>query len=226
MSDLVHNPRVHPAYDELKQATLAARQRLAQALSIEADWHFHDGPEWAARYWEAFGDLTVSADNQAEVARYRRVTRRSDWPTLKASEADDVRRIFRGLLALLHPRVDPSAARDARATIWPRAQRAYRGGDRGALVAVWSETRALVRTPGLPDNVVALRAEHDRLVGEAEAADRRLAGMSVQFPFRLREQLADPSWIRRQRLALRQIHAFTQPPQRVAQHTSRRQQVS
>lgn len=226
MSDPVHNPRVHPAYGELKQATLAARQRLAQALSIEADWRFHDGPEWAARYWQAFGDLTVSADNQAEIARYRRVTRRSAWPTLKASEADDVRRIFRGLLALLHPRVDPSAARDARATIWPRAQRAYRGGDRSALVATWSETRALVRTPTLATHVVALRVEHDRLIDEVEAADRRLAGMSTQFPFCLRDRLDDPSWIRRQRLALRQVHVFTQPPSHAAHPMTGRQQVS
>lgn len=226
MSDLVHNPRIHPAYDELKKATLAARQRLARALAIEADWRFHDGPEWAARYWQAFGDLAVPANNQAEVARYRRVTRRNDWPTLKAGEADDVRTIFRGLLTLLHPKVDPSAADDARATIWPRAQRAYRGGDRGALVAAWSDARTLVRTPTLPNDVIALRAECDRLIAEAEAADRRLAGMSAQFPFCLREQLDDPSWVRRQRLALRQIHAFTQPPQRVAQAMTGRQQVS
>lgn len=225
MSDLVHNPRVHPAYDELKSSTLAARQRLAHALAIESDWRFHDGPEWAARYWRAFGDLAVPADNQAEVARYRRVTRRNAWPTLKTSEAEDVRTIFRGLLTLLHPSVDPSAAEDERATIWPRVQRAYRGGDRSALVAAWSDTRALLRAPKLPDDVVALRAEHDRLMAEAGAADRRLAGMSVQFPFCLREQLDDASWVRRQRLALRQIHAFTQAP-RVAPQPAGRQQVS
>jgi len=228
MSHPVTSSRVHPAYTELKQATLAARQRLARALAIEADWRHHDGPEWAARYWRAFGDLAVPADNQAEVARYQRVTRRSDWPTLRATEADDVRTIFRGLLALLHPVVEPAAAQDDRALIWPRVLRAYRGGDRSALVAAWSDTRALVRTPGLPSDVIALRAEHDRLITAAEAADRRLAGMSLQFPFCLREQLDDPCWIRQRRLALRQIHVFAQAPgaARASRRADERQQVS
>lgn len=225
MNETVLHPRVHPAYDELKKATQAARQRVTHALAIEADWRFHDGPEWAARYWRTFGDLAVSADNQADVARYRRVTRRSAWPTLKASEADDVRTIFRSLLTLLHPAIDPAAAEDERAPIWRRVQRAYRDGDRSALVAAWSETRVLIRKLALPDNVVALRAEHDRLIEAADAADRRLAGMSGQFPFCLREQLEDPVWVRRQRLALQQVHAWTQPPSTVGR-TRAHQQVS
>lgn len=225
MNETAVNPRVHPAYDDLKKATQAARQRLTHALAIEADWRFHDGPEWAARYWRTFGDLAVPADNQAEVAHYRRVTRRSAWPTLKASEAEDVRTIFRSLLTLLHPALDPAAASDERAAIWPRVQRAYRDGDRSALVAAWSDTRVLVRKLALPEDVVALRAEHGRLVADAEAADRRLAGMSGQFPFCLREQLDDPVWVRRQRLALQQIHAFTQAPAG-AERTIGHQQVS
>ena len=79
-------------------------------------------------------------------------------------------------------------------------------------MAAWSETRALARGSGLPDDVVALRAEHDRLLEAAAAADRRLAEMSQTFPFNMRDKLDDAGWIRRQRLALAQVQAFTRAP--------------
>ena len=202
----------HPAYDELRMATRELRRRLAHALSIEYDWRYHDGPEWAARYWRAFGDLAMDLAESAAAPRYQRVIARSDWPSLSRAEADDVRTIFRGLVAVAHPALDPSAARDERATLWPKILRAYRGGDRSALVAAWSETRALVRGPGLPDDVVALRTEHDRLLVALESADRRLADISRIFPFNVRDKLDDADWVRRQRLALAQVQAFTQTP--------------
>lgn len=206
------NRSAHPAYDELRDATRELRRRLAHALSIEYDWRYHDGPEWAARYWRAFGDLAVDLAESAAAPRYRQVIARSEWPSLSRAEADDVRTIFRGLVAVAHPTVDPAAGQDERASLWPKILRAYRGGDRSALVAAWSETRALARGPGLPDDVVALRAEHDRLLEAAAAADRRLTEMSQTFPFNMRDKLDDAGWIRRQRLALAQVQAFTRAP--------------
>ncbi|MGB7757266.1 MAG: hypothetical protein WBL23_14495 [Salinisphaera sp.] len=206
------NRTAHPAYDELRAATRELRRQLAHALSIEYDWRYHDGPEWAARYWRAFGDLAVDLAESAAAPRYQRVIARSEWPSLSRTEADDVRTIFRGLVAVAHPAVDPAAARDARASLWPKILRAYRGGDRSALVAAWSETRALLRGPGLPADVVTLRAEHDRLCEAAAAADRRLAEMSQIFPFNMRGKLDDADWVRRQRIALAQVQAFTQAP--------------
>lgn len=223
MSNLGVAHHTHPAYDELRAATRDLRRRLAHALSIEYDWRYHDGPEWAAQYWRAFGDLAVDLAESASTPRYRRVIARSEWPTLSRTEADDVRTIFRGLVAVAHPAVDPGAAEDARAALWPKILRAYRGGDRGALVAAWSETRALVRGVRLPDEVVALRIEHDRLAGQVEAVDRRLADMSQTFPFNVREKLDDADWVRRQRLALAQVRAFTRTP---AADAGRHKQVS
>lgn len=202
----------HPAYDDLRTATRELRRRLTHALSIETDWRYHDGPEWAARYWRAFGDLAVDLAESASAPRYQRVIARSQWPSLSRAEADDVRTIFRGLVAVAHSSVDPAAADDERAVLWPRILRAYRSGDRSALVAAWSETRALVRGPSLPDDVVALRAEHDRLLEAVEATDRRLAAMSQSFPFNVRDKLDDAGWVRRQRLALAQVQAFTRAP--------------
>ncbi|RJS94462.1 hypothetical protein [Salinisphaera sp. Q1T1-3] len=202
----------HPAFESLVADTRGLRARLAHALAIEYDWRYHDGPEWAARYWQAFGDLAVDLADAAESPRYQRVLERTDWRTLSSAEADDVRTIFRGLIALVDPRVVPAARDDVRADLWPKILRAYRAGDRGGLVAAWSEVRALVRSPALPDDVVALRAEHDRLSAAAAAADRRLAEMSQTFPFNMRDRLADPDWVRRQRQALRQVRVFIEPP--------------
>lgn len=211
---VAHNHTAHPAYEELRAATHALRRRLSHALSIEYDWRYHDGPEWAARYWRAFGDLAVDLAESAAAPCYQRVIARSEWPSLSRAEADDVRTIFRGLVAVAHPTVDPTAAQDERATLWPRILRAYRRGDRSALVAAWSETRALVRGPGLPSDVVALRVEHGRLLEAAEAVDRRLAEMSQVFPFNVRDKLDDADWVRRQRLALAQVQVqvFTAAP--------------
>lgn len=203
----------HPAFQRLVHDTEALRERLGRALAIIYDWRYHDGPEWAARYWQAFGDLAVDLADAAESPRYRRVLEREHWPRLSRAEANDVRTIFRSLIGLAHPDVVPAAGRDARADIWPRILRAYRSGDRGGLVAAWSDVRALVRRPALPDDIVALRTEHDRLVRAARAADRELARMSDTFPFNMRDKLADADWVHRQRLALGQVRRLIQPPQ-------------
>lgn len=199
----------HPAYTDLQAAVNTKRQRLAHALSIEYDWHYHDGPEWAARYWQTFGDLTI---DQADTPADRAHKPRHQWPRLSPSQAHDVRTIFRSLLAVAHAEIDPSAAADARAMLWPAIRRAYRRGDHSALVAAWSETRALVRRPKLPEDVVALRHEHDRLIAAIAAADRRLARLNQSFPFNIRDKLDDADWVRHQRRALAQIRALIQTP--------------
>lgn len=211
----------HPAYAALRTATHTLQARLARALAIEYDWRYHDGPEWAARYWQAFGDLAVNLAESVEEPGYRRVLVRSEWPSLSAGEARDMRTLFRGLLAVAHPLIDPSAAHDARARLWPRIVRAYRRGDRGALVSAWSETRALVRRVTLPDDVAALRAEHDRLAGQVARVDARLEQTSAMFPFNVRDRLDDADWVRRRRRALAQVRAFTKAP--VARNTPHKQ---
>ncbi|MFC3105026.1 hypothetical protein [Salinisphaera aquimarina] len=218
---------VHPAAQRLYDATLAQRRQLARALAIEYDWRHHDGPEWAARYWAAFGDLQsgVGAGNDAVVAA--RVAARAQWPLLDADESAQLRHIFRALLNALHPELRPRAAADARALLWPEVLRAYRGGDSQALRGLLARTRALEVMAELPPALAALRGEHDRLVRAREAADRRLAELSQTFPFCMRDKLADAEWIRRQRLALRQIRVMTATPRPLpALREDHRKQVS
>lgn len=210
---------VHPAAEQLRAEALAERRALARALAIEADWRYHDGPEWAARYWSAFGDLQAHgnaglfADSDAVA---KAVSRHSDWPALEHDRASQCRAIFRALLATLHPELHPDAATDARALQWPLVLRAYRGGDLPALRIQLRRFRSLRVSTALPDSIVALRRERGRLERARQAVDRRLAELSQTFPFCLRDNLADPSWVRRQRLALRQIRVMTSAPKAVA----------
>lgn len=218
---------VHPAAARLHEAALAERSALARALAIEADWRHHDGPEWAARYWAAFGDLKADA-SVADDATAAAVAARADWPALDDAQAGQARAIFRALLATLHPDVQPQAVGDARAVHWPLVLRAYRGGDLAALAEQLRQVRALYYSAVLPTSIVALRAEYTRLEHSRQAADRRLAELSQTFPFCLRDKLADVDWIRRQRLALRQIRALTAAPPAagIAIRPARHKQVS
>jgi len=214
---------IHPAYARLRHAARRERRQLCRALAIEADWRYHDGPEWAARYWVAFGDLMHDAHNDEHTSRAReQCSKRLAWRPLDSGQSERARQLFRRLLAVLHPQVMPVAASDRRAADWSKTLRAYRGGDLPALTALWHQTR----TSGpawLPQAVVALRAEHDRLRAAREAADRRLAELSQQFPYTLRDKLDDADWIRRQRLAWRQVLAMSAPPRQRTAAASHRQ---
>jgi len=202
----------HPAHAALLQAARDERRGLVRALAIEADWRFHDGPEWAAQYWAAFGDLRRDADTAHDMRVAAATAPRRDWPTLAPVESDQARAIFRALLAALHPDVAPNAAAADREGLWSLAVMAYRAGDAARLRELLGRARNNAASARLPNDIVALRREHDRLCGLREQADRRLAELSQQFPFCLRNQLADPDWVRRQRLGLRQVIAMAAPP--------------
>src|SRR5699024_9536405 len=117
---------IHPAYVRLRRRARAERAALVRALAIEADWRYHSGPEWAGRYWEAFGEL--GRTRACDVEQWRRVeavTRHRRLEPLPAAEADAMRTLFRRLLAHVHPDVMPEAACDERAGLWAQAQDAY-----------------------------------------------------------------------------------------------------
>lgn len=200
----------HPAYARLRRQADTQRRALIRALAIEADWRYHDGPEWAGRYWAAFGAFAAPPANQPGTETGRRMlAERMRWTALASTESDRARDLFRALLAQLHPQVIVEAGRDERALLWPRVVRAYRCGDLARLEQLRHEPRVAGRSVALPRAVVALRREYMRLVAARDAADRRLAALSRTFPFRLRDKLADAGWIRRQQLALRQIVSLT-----------------
>ncbi|WP_353111035.1 hypothetical protein [Salinisphaera dokdonensis] len=218
---------IHPARAALLQAAQAERRGLTRALAIEADWRFHDGPEWAAQYWAAFGDLRRDAETAHDMQVAASAAPRRDWTALAPVESDQARAIFRALLAALHPDVAPKAAAEDTAGLWSLAVLAYRAGDAARLRELLTRARDNAASARLPNEIVALRQEHDRLRALREQADRRLAELSQQFPFCLRNQLADPAWVRRQRLGLRQVIAMAQPPRsRARGEADARKQVS
>ncbi|MES1952527.1 heat shock protein DnaJ domain-containing protein [Salinisphaera sp. S4-8] len=225
MSETMAQRLIHPAHAQLVEAARAERRALVRALAIEADWRFHDGPEWAARYWAAFGDLRRDVDSAPELRLGAALAPRSGWSPLAPVESDQARAIFRALLAALHPQVAPRAAAADTEGLWSLAVRAYRGGDAARLRELLARAQPNAAAARLPDDIVALRSEHDRLVGARAAVDRRLAELSQSFPFNLRDRLDDADWVRRQRLGLRQVLEFVAPPRRRSAQGDR-QQVS
>lgn len=206
----------HPAYAALLAAAVEERRGLAHALAIEADWRLHDGPEWAARYWAEFGDLRRDADSDQDMAMAASLAGRQHWATLAPVESEQARAIFRALLAALHSQVVPTTAGADTNRLWLQTVAAYRAGDAACLRELLRCARPRAASARLPAGVVELRQEYDRLRAAREHADRRLAGLSQQFPFCLRDKLADPQWVRRQRLGLRQVIALSAPPRQRA----------
>lgn len=220
-SNTIH--AVHPAYARLRHAAYGERSSLCRALAIEADWRCHDGPEWAARYRQAFGDLTDAVPQPPDTYSAHRPERLA-WQALEPGQSDQARQLFRCLLALWHPLVVPGAVRDERASLWSETWQAYRHGDLPALIALWRTARGSSMRTRLPQDVIALRGEHDRLHAARQATDRRLAELSQQFPFMLRDKLEDADWVRRQRLAMQQLRVMTTPP-RLRTTAARHKQV-
>ncbi|WP_348761192.1 hypothetical protein [uncultured Salinisphaera sp.] len=179
---------------DLHAANRALRERLTHALAIEYDWRYHDGPEWAARYWCTIADASpADTIGQTGSRPLHHLLARFDWPRLSQAETDDVRTIFRSLLGLVHPEAAPSGYLTIGDGLWQRILRAFRAGDRAALVTAWSETRTLIRPARGPEDRLGLQREHDRLARVAEAADARLLAMSQSFPFNMRQRLSAPA---------------------------------
>lgn len=202
----------HPAHLRLRRAARRERDALVQALGIEFDWRHHDGPEWAARYWAAFGDLermrACGADQRLWVAPVMRQRRN---PPHADSDAAAMRALFRHLLACLHPDVVPAAAGGARADQWRRVREAYRRGDRDALehMARQADTHAYANGLRLP--VPLLRCEYRRLRRMRLAVDRRLDDRARQFPYCLRDRLGEPGWVARKRRVWRHLLQVAAP---------------
>lgn len=202
----------HPARIQLRRAAWRERAALVRALGIEFDWIYHDGPEWAARYWQAFGDLEKTRahdDNQrlwfACVARWHR------QPACADSQAASMRTLFRHLLTCLHPEVTVVADNDGRTWLWQRACDAYSRGDRGEMERAARRADTSAYANGLRLPLPQLRREHERLCRVRKAVDRRLAGMADQFPYCLRHTIDDAEWIEHKRRAWRQALAVAAP---------------
>lgn len=203
---------IHPAHGRLRRAAWQERAALARALGIEADWLYHDGPEWAARYWQAFGDLeNTRACDPAHRSAFEAAVRQHRQMACSDSQAQGMRALFRHLLACLHPDVTPAARHDDRAGQWESVREAYRRGDPDELrrIARRCDTRGYANGLRLP--AAQLRREHKRLSRVRAAVDRRLAGMANQFPYCLRGVIDDPAWVAHKRRVWRQALAVAAP---------------
>lgn len=203
---------LHPAHVRLRSAAWRERSALVRALGIEFDWRYHDGPEWAGRYYDAFGDLEQTrACSRARRLQAESIQRYRRKPVLDHVRASEMRTLFRHLLTCLHPDVVPAAAGDRRAGQWAQVCEAYRRGDFVALERMARQVDNHVYANGLRMPVPRLRHEYQRLRSMRKVADSRLSDMAQRFPWCLRDKLDDGRWVARKRLAWGQMLAIAAP---------------
>lgn len=180
----------HPAPGRVYAELARERARLAHALAIEADWHYHDGPELAMRYrtaapLSARWPSRASTDDPAAAARVV-------CPALSRHEADRARRVFRRLLAACHPRLAIGRAGSARIETWRAVKALYRRGDLAGLIEMQENLRAGGAAEPWPIDPASVRRECERLRRVRGRVDRRLGAMRRRFPFNRRDQLIQP----------------------------------
>lgn len=136
-----------------------------------------------------------------EVARQRRQVEKARQALVEpmpVAELRQIRSLYRELVKLLHPDLNPVTPERAR--LWLQVQHAWQQGDAQGLElladlarrlegrATWEETSALDR----------LTAERDRLKVHVQRVAARLQELKDSFPCDHQERLADPGWVEEQ----------------------------
>lgn len=136
-----------------------------------------------------------------EVARQRREVEKARQGLIEpmpAAELRSLRSLYRELVKLLHPDLNPVTPERAR--LWLQVQQAWQQGDAQGLElladlarrlegrATWEETSALDR----------LAAERDRLKTHVQRVAARVQELRRSFPCDHQERLSDPGWLEEQ----------------------------
>ncbi len=117
---------------------------------------------------------------------------------LKPEDAGQIRSLYRELVKLLHPDLNPPTPERAR--LWLQVQQAYQTTDLPGLhilaglarrledVAPWDQTTALEN----------LRQHRDHLKTQVQTLADRLQALTQSFPCDHEDRLADPTWVAEQ----------------------------
>lgn len=117
---------------------------------------------------------------------------------LEPEEVGQIRSLYRELVKLLHPDLNPPTPERAR--LWLQVQQAYQGTDLAGLhilaglarrledVAPWDQTTALDH----------LGQHRDHLKAQVQTLAGRLQGLLQSFPCDHEDRLADPTWVAEQ----------------------------
>lgn len=114
---------------------------------------------------------------------------------LSAAEADELKRLYRTLSKRLHPDINPDQAETDKAWL-QQVQVAYASGDLTILRSIEVATRhlATIKPVGLAPGLTmeeALQKEIDSQVASIELVSARIAVLLEQYPFCVRDLLAD-----------------------------------
>ncbi len=123
---------------------------------------------------------------------------REQLPVLSASEARELKQLYRKLVRKLHPDFNEALPENFR-YLWERVNTAYRNGDLEEL-----QTLALLLSREeavLPElsTMEQLAADVERLTESVEKILKQISVIQEQFPFNVRDKLADKGWVEAQR---------------------------
>ncbi len=117
---------------------------------------------------------------------------------LEPGQVQKIRALYRELVKLLHPDLNPPTSERAR--LWLQVQDAYQGKDVQGLrilvglarrlgdAAPWDQTSALDQ----------LRQQRDHLQAQVQTLAERLQQLKNSFPYNHRDKLEDPNWVEEQ----------------------------
>jgi len=126
-----------------------------------------------------------------------------DYP-LSHTEAELIRTLYRKLVRLLHPDVNPNFNEEAK-ILWERTLRAYKMTDLAALLDIEqklaSDDTAIMKSP---DSFEELQ-DMLRMMEEQIAKVRRVTeGAKMKFPLMIRHLLQDKQWVANRKTELQQ----------------------
>ncbi len=126
---------------------------------------------------------------------------RENSPRLSADDSRELKKLYRRLVRRLHPDINEDLP-DNFKYIWARVLEAYKNGDLEemqtlALFSTEQETSAAdVST------MEQLAADIDNLRGKIERFLKILSTMQDEFPFNMKKNLEDPSWVESEQEAI------------------------
>lgn len=163
-------------------------------------------------------EMQLDAELQQWIEELRELARKIEWadfhnrlPQLSPEQSRELRRLYRELVRKLHPDLN-EVLPESYKYLWDRVLAAYRNGDLEELqtlsLLLAEKEEELSPAPSTMEQLAADVKKLEQKIGEML---ENLSRLQEQFPFDLRDKLADPRWAAAQQQDLeRQIEEMEQ----------------
>ena len=163
-------------------------------------------------------EMQLDAELQQWIEELRELARKIEWagyhnrlPELSPEQSRELRRLYRELVRKLHPDLNETLPESYK-YLWDRVLTAYRNGDLEELqtLSLLLAEKEEELSPA-PSTMEQLAADVKKLEQKTGEMLENLSRLQEQFPFDLRDKLADLQWVAAQQQELeRQIEEMEQ----------------